>query len=66
MPRLEKNVICVSFSKNFDVVIIGLSLASNDHCYVLLFVPDHFELRILYVHTLFSITSDQMSLIKSI
>ena len=66
MPRLEKNVICVSFSKIFDVVIIGSPLASNDHCYVLLIVPNHLELRILYVHTLFSITSDQESLIKSI
>ena len=52
--------------KIFDVVIIGSSLTSNDHCYVLLIVPDHFESRILYVHTLFSITSDQKSLIKFI
>ena len=66
MPRLEKNVICVSFSKMFDVVIVGSFLTSNDHCYVLLIVPDHFELRLLYVHTFFSITSDQMSLIKFI
>ena len=52
--------------KIFDVVIVGSSLTSNDHCYILLIVSDHFELRILYVHTLFSITSDQKSLIKSI
>ena len=52
--------------KIFDVVIVGSSLTSNDHSYVLLIVPDHFELRILYVHTLFSITSDKKSLIKSI
>ena len=46
--------------------MFGSSLTSNDHCYILLIVPDHFELRILYVHTLFSIISDQKSLIKSI
>ena len=54
------------FPKKNYVVIVGLPLASNDHCYVLLIMPDHLELRILYVHTLFSITSDQKSLIKSI
>ena len=47
-------------------MIVGSSLTSNDHCYVLIIVPDHFELRILYVHTLFSISSDQKSHIKSI
>jgi len=62
----EKLVICVSFSKFFDVVIIGSLLDSNDHCYVLLIVPDHVELRLLYVHTLFSNSSDQSSIIKSI
>ena len=54
------------FPKKNYVVIVGSPLASNDHCYVLLIVPDHFESRILYFHTLFSITSDQKSLIKSI
>ena len=49
----------MSFSKILDIVIVGSPLASNDHCYVLLIVPDHFELRILYVHTLFSKSSDQ-------
>ena len=62
----EKHVICVSFSKNFDIVIVGSPLASKDHCYVLLIVPDLFESRILYVHKLFSITLDQKYLIKSI
>jgi hypothetical protein len=56
----------VSFSKTFDVVIVGSLLDSNDHCYVLLIVPDQFELRLLYVHTLFSKSSDQESLLKSI
>ena len=44
----------MSFSKKIDVVIVGSLLDSNDHCYVLLIVPDHFKLRLLYVHTLFS------------
>ena len=52
--------------KIFDVVIVGSFLTSNDHCYVLLIVPHHFKLRTLYVHTLFSITLDKKSLIKSI
>ena len=47
-------------------MIVGSPLDSNDHCYVLLIVPDHFELRILYVHTLFSKSSDQHSVIKVI
>ena len=54
------------FPKLFYVVIVGSPLASNDHCYVLLIVPYHFKLRTLYVHTLFSITLNQKSLIKSI
>ena len=67
MPRLEKNILFVSFfSKTFDVVIVGSLLDSNDHCYVLLIVPDHFELRLLYVHTPFSKSSDQNSIIKFI
>jgi len=36
-------------------VIFGSFLVSNDHCYILLNVADHFEFRVLYVHTLFSI-----------
>ena len=44
-----------------DVVIVGSFLASYDHCYVLLNVADHFESRVLYVHTLLSFSSDQNS-----
>ena len=55
----------MSFSKIFDVVIIGSPLASKDHCYVLV-VPDLFESRSLYVHTLFSKSSDQEFLLKFI
>jgi len=36
-------------------MIFGSFLASNDHCYVLLIVADHFESRVLYVHTPFII-----------
>ena len=56
----------MSFSKTFDVVIVGSLLDSNEHYYVLLIVLDHFELRPLYVHTLFSNSSDQSSITKSI
>ena len=52
------------FFKFIDVVIVGSFLASYDHCYVLLNVADHFESRVLYVHTLFFL--DPKSLIKSL
>jgi hypothetical protein len=41
----------VSFSKIFDVEIVGSLLGSNDHCYVMMNVADHFESRVSYVHT---------------
>jgi hypothetical protein len=50
MLRLRK-ILCVSFSKIFDVEIVGSLLGSNDHCYVMMNVADHFESRVLYVNT---------------
>jgi hypothetical protein len=41
----------VSFSKIFGVEIFGSFLGSNDHSYVMMNVADHFNSRVLYVHT---------------
>ena len=52
------------FFKIFDVVIEGSLLGSNDHCYVLLNVPDHFWVKSLLCS--YTFLSDQNSSLHQI